>query len=380
MKDADGDGRADVFETVTDDWGITGNYHEYNFGSRFDDAGRLWCALCLTGSFTSEAPFRGWILRVDESGETTAAASGVRSPGGIGFNAAGDVFYTDNQGAWNGSSSLKWVKPGSFQGNPNGNVWYPLAGELVGQRPVDPPYTEEGSRIVDQLDCIEPLVPPAVVMPHQKVGNSPTGIATDHSEGAFGPFAGQLFVGEQTHSKIHRVYLENVNGVYQGAVFPFLEGFRSGNIAVRLSRDGQLFTSGSNRGWGARGGKLHAFERVDWIGETPFSIHEMRARPGGFELTFTKPVDPATATDVAFTMEAYTYLYQKAYGSPEVDTVAPEVTVESVAEDGKSLRLRIDPLTRGHVHELRVDGLRSAGKGDALWRPVAYYTLNELPE
>ena len=31
MKDRDGDGRADVFETVADDWGINGNYHEYAF-------------------------------------------------------------------------------------------------------------------------------------------------------------------------------------------------------------------------------------------------------------------------------------------------------------------------------------------------------------
>ena len=31
MKDTDGDGRADVFECVSDNWGINGNYHEYNF-------------------------------------------------------------------------------------------------------------------------------------------------------------------------------------------------------------------------------------------------------------------------------------------------------------------------------------------------------------
>src|SRR5690606_19763047 len=29
MKDTDGDGRADVFETVGDPWGINGDYHEY---------------------------------------------------------------------------------------------------------------------------------------------------------------------------------------------------------------------------------------------------------------------------------------------------------------------------------------------------------------
>src|SRR5438552_524435 len=51
IKDTDGDGKADVFEVVTDNWEINGDYHEYAFGSRFDRNGNMWIALCLTGSF-----------------------------------------------------------------------------------------------------------------------------------------------------------------------------------------------------------------------------------------------------------------------------------------------------------------------------------------
>ena len=57
LKDVDGDGRADVFETVCDDWGISGDYHEYPIGSKFDKDGNLWVVLCLTGSFTSESKY-----------------------------------------------------------------------------------------------------------------------------------------------------------------------------------------------------------------------------------------------------------------------------------------------------------------------------------
>ena len=49
LKDQDGDGQADQFEVVADGWGITGDYHEYAFGSKFDRQGNLWVALCLTG-------------------------------------------------------------------------------------------------------------------------------------------------------------------------------------------------------------------------------------------------------------------------------------------------------------------------------------------
>jgi glucose/arabinose dehydrogenase len=380
LRDEDGDGRADVYETVSDGWGISGNYHEYTFGSPFDEEGNMWCVTCLTGSFSGEALFRGWVLRISADGTLTPTASGVRSPGGIGFNAKGDVFYTDNQGAWNGSSSLKWVKPGSFQGNPNGNLFYDYAEGAAGSRPVDPPYSENGSRTVKERERIPELVPPAVMLPHKKVGQSPAGIVPDMSGGQFGPFAGQVFVGDQTHSKISRVFLEEVNGFYQGAVFPFLKGFKSGLIGLRLSDEGSLYTSGTDRGWGARGGATHSFERVNWTGKTPFEIHEMRALHDGFELTFTQPIDKASAVDGSFSMEAYTYSYGKNYGSPELDGVTPVVTVASVSDDGLSLRLKVDPMTKGHVHEMHSDGIRAGKGGHGLLHTEAYYTLNEIPD
>ena len=52
--------------------------------------------------------------------------SGVRSPGGIGENHLGDMFCCDNQGPWNGTSSIKHLKPGAFTGNPTGNKYYGL--------------------------------------------------------------------------------------------------------------------------------------------------------------------------------------------------------------------------------------------------------------
>src|SRR5436190_16374263 len=42
IRDEDGDGRADVYQTVSDGWEITGDYHEYAFGSKFDAEGNLW--------------------------------------------------------------------------------------------------------------------------------------------------------------------------------------------------------------------------------------------------------------------------------------------------------------------------------------------------
>ena len=189
----------------------------------------------------------------------------------------------------------------------------------------------------------------------------------------------QLFVADQSHSNISRIFLEDVNGVKQGVVIPFRQGFKSGLIGGRMNENGQLFAGGSDRGWGSKGGKPYCFERVDWTGKVPFEIHEMRAKPDGFELTFTEPVDAVIAQNAAsYSMREFTYAYREEYGGPEVDEVIPKITKATVSADKKSVRLTIEPLTKGHVHELHLDGLKSA-TGNPLLHKVAYYTLNEIP-
>ena len=58
---------------------------------------------------------------------------------------------------------------------------------------------------------------PAVWLPHTVYGISNSGVIEDLTGGKFGPFAGQLFVADQGQSKITRVALEQVKGVWQGA-------------------------------------------------------------------------------------------------------------------------------------------------------------------
>jgi hypothetical protein len=376
IKDSNGDGKADIFETVNDDWAINGDYHEYAFGSKFDRDGAIWLTLCLTGSFNSDVPYRGWCLRIDKHGKMIPTCSGLRSPGGVGFNADGDVFYTDNQGPWNGTCSLKWLRPGSFQGHPGGNKWYDLEPVKLGPKPKEP---ESGSRIMVEAKKIPEYEPPAVLFPYKKMGQSASGIDCD-IRGKFGPFKGQLFVGDQTFSTVMRCFLEKVDGHYQGACLPFMEGFGSGSLAVQFGEDGSMFVGGTNRGWGSRGRQPFALERVVWTGKVPFEIHEMRAKPDGFELTFTKPIDPKTGADVSsYALSTYTYIFQASYGSPEVDHTIPTITRAVVSDTGRSVRLFVDGLQEGHVHELHLEGLKSQQQ-QTLLHSVAYYTLNYIPK
>jgi hypothetical protein len=382
MRDSNADGRADVFETVSEGWGISGDYHEYAFGSKFDREGNLWVVLCLTGSFNSNSVYRGWCLRVTPDGKVIPTNSGIRSPGGIGMNAEGDMFYTDNQGPWNGACKLQWLKPGAFVGHPGGNKWFdqPETKEAIAAAGVPKPKEPQSkSRLHEQAREIPELLPPAVYFPYPKMGQSAAGFACDETGGKFGPFGKQLFVGDQTHSTVMRVSLEKVAGKYQGACYPFRKGFDSGSVALEYAPDGSLFVYGTDRGWGARGGKPYALQRLIWTGKTPFEIHEMRARPDGFELTFTEAVDPASATDPgSYQLETYTYIYQSEYGSPEVDKTKPVIKSVTVSPDRRSARLVVDGLQIGHVHELHAPGVKNA-QGANLLHDAAYYTLFSLP-
>ena len=379
LKDADGDGLADVYETVNDDWQISGDYHEYAFGSRFDRDGNIWVVLCLTGSFSSDVKYRGWCLRITPDGKSIPTCSGIRSPGGIGMNADGEMFYTDNQGPWNGTCGLKHLPPGKFVGHPGGNRWYDLAEvkAAMGTRPKDP---ESGSRFMTEAAKIPEYEPAAVLFPYGKMGKSASGIVCDTTRGRFGPFECQMFVGDQSDSTVMRCFLEKVDGHYQGACFRFREGFGSGSLGMLLTEDGTLFVGGTNRGWGSRGPKPGSLDRVTWTGKVPFEVQEMRAKPDGFELKFTQPVEPKSAEAVdSYQLETYAYIYQSQYGSPEVDQTHPKIVSATISPDRQSVRLIVDSLKEGNVHELVSAGVRSVD-GLPLLHKEAYYTLNRIPK
>ena len=236
----------------------------------------MWVVLCLTGSFSSKVPYRGWCVRVSKDGKMIPTASGIRSPGGIGLNAKGEAFYCDNQGPWNGTSSLKHLTPGSFQGHPGSFGWFSLDEVKAAMGP-EHEKPKDRSRFHDEMDRLPHFRPPAILLPHGTVGNSASGIAPDVFKGKFGPFEEQLFVADQTHSVINRCFSRKVNGYYQGACFPFVKGFGSGNVPVVKLPTGACFLEERIVGGSPRR-KRYALDRVVWTGKTPFEILEISSR------------------------------------------------------------------------------------------------------
>jgi hypothetical protein len=375
--------KAEEYVTVCDKWGVSGDYHEFAFGPARDKEGNFYVTVNVGfgGGHQSKAPWRGWCVKVTPKGELKPIAVGLRSPNGIATSPDGDIFYADNQGEWVATCKLQHIREGDYYGHPAGLRWVtqsPFAKNIPEKH--DSGMLYDGQKGSSVKGGLPPHTPPTVWFPYGRMGQSLSEPTWDTTNGKFGPFAGQCFVGDQNKSNVMRVHLEKINGSYQGACFPFRSGFESGVNRLCYGPDGSLYVGMTNRGWGSLGGKAYGLQRLVWTGVVPFEIKTMELTRSGFDLTFTKPLDPATAEKLtAYSLLSFTYNYWSTYGSPEVDRKAEKVEAVTVAPDGKRVSLKVSGFRPGRVYELHLEGVKSAD-GDDVLHPEGYYTLNEIPK
>lgn len=405
LEDTNMDGKADVIETVYA-WPVSGHYHEYSYGPKIAPDGSFF----VSGNVAfgdeewwrgeSRVPWRGWIMRIDAEGNMEPWATGMRSPAGLGM-IDGELFYAENQGDWMGSGGLWHIEKGDFTGHPAGLRWSELPEspvELTAKQlyaEVDPRkkkneagnyikpenvVNEEFKTLYEAKEKLPDIKLPAVWLPHGILGIS-TSEPLKIPEGHFGPFAGQILIGDQGQSRINRIFLEKVNGQYQGAAFDFRSGFRSGVLRMAWANDGSLFVGETNRGWGSAGEANEGLQRLVWNNEVPFEMRAIRAMPDGFEVEFTQPVDKKSAEDLAsYEIESFIYKYHPVYGSPPVNGEMGVVKGVKVSEDGMKARIVLNNVRQYYIHRLTLKGIRAKDTFYSLVHPTAYYTLNNIPE
>ena len=406
MQDTNGDDRADVFETIYA-WPLSGHYHEYSYGPKIAPDGSMF----VSGNVAfgdqewwrgeSRVPWRGWVMHITPNGSMTPWATGMRSPCGLGM-IDGELFYTDNQGDWFGSGGVWHVTKGSFVGHPAGLRWSQESNSPVKLKAEDFFAKIDERRLKNNGNYIKPEnIPneknpnllfkvkdefpevklPAVWLPHGILGISNSEILEIPATGKFGPFGGQLLVGDQGQSKIMRVVLEKVKGEYQGVAFDFIGNFQSGVLRMSWGNDGSLFVGQTNRGWGSAGNANSGLERVVWTGDLPFEMKTVKAMPDGFEIEFTQPVNKKLAEDLdSYSGQSFIYKYHSVYGSPPINNEPLKFKGVKVSEDGLKVRLVIDNMRQYYIHELNLPSIKSA-KGDLmLVHNTGYYTLNNIPE
>ena len=382
LRDTDGDLRADRYETVTAGWEMPGATTDFVYGLCRDPQGNLYGTTHTThgpwakkstvpearnsfgGPMGAPAIGRGWSFQVDPQGKLIWWSSGLRAPNGISFNAEGDLFATDNQGDWVGTSAMHHIARGDFHGHPSSYHWDPNR-KLDLNLPLD--------RLASELDAIRKR--PAVLFPHGILGNSPSQPVLAPANGKFGPFAGQFFVGDNVAPLLSRVQVEKIEGVYQGTCFPFIrgQGLKQALCRMTFSPAGELLVAYGCRGWGPDTTGLH---KVVWSGRTPFEMQTIHLTADGFEIAFTQPLAEQDLTQ-AVALRSYRYNYHHIYGSPQVDLQELAATA-ALSPDRRVLRLRVPGLVANRICEFKLSGI-TATDGSPLANPEAYYTINRLP-
>lgn len=294
----------------------------------------------------------GGALRMRPGKSPEEIAFGMRNPLGWCAGPKGEIFFTDNQGDWVATNKLCHVSEGKFYGWPNQE---------------------------QKQHTTKPMGKTTVWVPYGWA-RSINGVAYDNTGGKFGPFAGQIFMAELMFGgAIIRANVEEVNGVYQGACFPFWGKGLLGPVTLAFDPRGPMYVGGiTEPGWMAQPDRGALF-RIDYTGKVPFEMQSIHVRPRGFRIVFTTPVDRVKAVEIAsYKLESYRYEYTGSYGSPELDRATGKIEKVEVSADGKSVELTTAGLVKDRVYLVSVPGVRSA-TGEGPVHPTGAYTLNEIP-
>ena len=353
LKDHDGDEVIDEYEAVCNSWGVTSDFHEFAFGLVYKD-GYFYATLSMAMRLMShekQHPDRGRTIRISKDGSYSHLNYGLRTPNGIGLGVDGELFVTDNQGEWTPANKLIHVKEGEFLGMHWG--------------------------LPDGLSEPPPIAPPAIWLPQDEIGNSPTEPILIHN----GPYKGQMLHGDVTHGGIKRDFIEKVKGQYQGAVFRFTQGLEAGVNRLCWGPDSALYVGGVGMvgGWSWKE-KQYGLQKLKYNGEVVFEMLAIRAKPKGFEIEFTEPLERTEPlAPSGFDVQQWRYEGTSGYGGPKLDLKKLKITKMDISADRKRIFLEIAGLRKEHVvYFMLPEGLTSVS-GQDLWSSEAWYTLNNIP-
>ncbi len=355
--DEDGDGTLETYRCISHDWASSLDYHEYLFGAVVRDAKIYFSSsvgMARRGKDNYQAPLRGSLLEVDiDTGKTEIVAAGLRTPDGIGLGPEDSLLVTDNQGEWLPSNKLIHIQQDAFYQFRSIPPWHPL----------DRPKAD----------------PPAVWLPQGEIASSPTQPITLPKN--WGPYAGHVLFGDATFGGLQRTFLEESDGVVQGAVFPFSQGFQHLLHRFTLTPDGQLFAGGIARGkdWEFIE-RVSGLTRIRYNQKPVFEPLAARIRSNGLEIEFTQPLAAGQGWNPdSYFITQWGYQATQTYGGTKVRYRRSKVASATVSADRRRVFLEIPDMVAEEVVYVRLSEQLTSQGGQSLWAGDLWYTVNRIP-
>ena len=109
-------------------------------------------------------------------------------------------------------------------------------------------------------------------------------------------------------------------------------------------------------------------------------MKNIHALTDGFELEFTSPADSTDLKNsMNYSVNSFTYKYHEAYGSPIINFQERKIIGIIPSSDGLKVKLVLDSLIEGNIHEIKLANIQSKEKLTLLHN-TGYYTLNNIPQ
>lgn len=355
--DEDGDSLFETFHCVSHDWPCSMDYHEYLFGAVIQKGHVYFCnsvGMSRRSIDNHQVPLRGSLIRVNiDTGHTEILAGGLRTPDGVGVDSDGTILVTDNQGEWLPGNKLIRMKEGEF---------YQF-------RSTPPRHPLDRSK----------TAPPTVWLPQGEIASSPTQPVVIPE--SWGPYAGHILFGDAAFGGLQRAFLETVDGVSQGAVFPFSQGLRHLPHRFVFSSEGRLWLGGIARGADQEFiHRVSGLTEVRFTGKTAFEPLAARLHSDGIEIEFTQPLAEGEGWDqAAYLAHQWGYQATQTYGGQKVRPRSVKILSASVSPDRRSVFLQMEALAAQEVLHVRMAYTLLSASDQPLWAGEFWYTINQLP-
>lgn len=329
LRDKNGDGEVDFFESFNSDHQVTDHFHEFAMGLQTDAAGNFYYAKSARHALPALVPHHGTLLRVSKDGERTdIVANGFRAANGVCLNPDGSFIVTDQEGHWNPKNRINWVREGGFYGNMFGYHDVSDSSDAAMQSPL--------CWITNSFD------------------RSPAELLWVPDD-CWGELGGSLLNLSYGYGKVFVVPHEEVDGQMQGGMCELpMPQFPTGLVRGRFHpTNGHLYTCGMFA-WAGNQQQPGGFYRIRATGKPMHLPVGLHADQGTVVLNLTDPVERESAENPqSYSVKAWDLKRTANYGSKHYNERTWDVKQAALSEDGKTITLHLPELSPTWGMEIR---------------------------
>ena len=352
LRDLNGDGETDFYESFNSDHQVTEHFHEFAMGLQVDAAGNFYYAKSGRHARRALVPQHGTLIKVTPDGsQSEVIARGFRAANGVCLNPDGSFIVTDQEGYWNPMNRINWVESGGFYGNMYGY-----------------------GAPADSSDAA--MIPPMCWVDKQ-YDRSPAELLWADSD-RWGPLKGKLLNLSYGYGKIFVVMPQQVGDIRQAGIVELpVPQFPTGVMRGRMNPgDGQLYVCGMSAWATNQMIQTGGLYRVRYTGKPLHLPVAMSAYNNRIQLEFAAPIDKKAAeTPSNYTIQLWDLKRSRSYGSDRYNIRELPIAKVSLDAAGQILHLDIPNLSPVDVIEIKY---QLKGKDGAACDGVVQGTIHAL--